>query len=220
MGALDFLFGKKAKDEKRELFSPEQTQLLDQLRGGAGAQVPQMFQFLQQLLSQDPEQMKAFEAPARRQFEEQTLPTIAERFTGMDAQKSSAFGQQLGQAGAGLEEQLSAQRSGLGMTALQQLMSMLGTGLTQQTENIHRPQTFGLLGELLKGAVGGGSALLGAGAANKLLPMLGLGLGGGKQAAPAEADRAAGASSPSPQRNLWNLLAPVVGGGAGALIGG
>ena len=199
MAFMDFLFGQKAKDEKRELFSPEQTQLLDQLRGGVGEQVPQMFQFLSQLLSQDPEQLKAFEAPARRQFEEQTLPTIAERFSGMDAQKSSAFGQQLGQAGAGLEEQLAAQRGGMGMQALQQLQQLLSPALAQQTENIHKPQTFGLLGNLLSGLVSGGSGMVGAGLANKLLPMLGLGVGGGQQQ---EQPQAQGAS----KGGLWSLF--------------
>lgn len=50
---------------------------------------------------------------ARRQFSEQTIPSIAERFTsmGQGALSSPAFASQLGQAGAGLETNLAALRS-------------------------------------------------------------------------------------------------------------
>lgn len=87
---------------------------------------------------------------ARSQFEQQTLPSIAERFTGLGAQRSSAFGQQLGQAGAGLEENLAARQQ-------QQGLQQLGLGLTPQFENIHTPGSAGLFSNLF------GSALQGLG---------------------------------------------------------
>ena len=129
-GFMDFLFGEGEKTEEFQKYSPQQIDIFKQLGGGAQGQLPQAFEFLQSILSQSPEAFKSFEAPARRQFEEQTIPSIAERFSGMGAQKSSAFGQQLGQAGAGLEENLAAQRSGLGMSAISQLMGLLGQGQT------------------------------------------------------------------------------------------
>jgi hypothetical protein len=149
---LDFLFGKGERTQQIPRFTPQQQDVLSQLTSGAQQQLPQGFQYLQNLLSQDPEAMKAFEAPARRAFSEQTLPTIAERFSSMDAQRSSAFGQQLGQAGAALEENLAAQRAGLQGQGLNQLLSLLQTGLTPQNETMVRPGTSGLLGGLGKAA--------------------------------------------------------------------
>ena len=160
MGFLkDFLMGKKEKTERFQRFTPGQQDLIGGLGGRTAGQLPDAFKFLQSLLSQDPEQMQAFQAPAMRAFEEQTIPTIAERFTGMNAQKSSAFGQQLGQAGAGLQENLQAQRSGLGMNALSQLQSLLGQSLTPQFQTAFRPG-------------GQGFAQQGASSLAQILPLL------------------------------------------------
>lgn len=143
-GFLDFLFGKGEKTQQFQRFTPQQQQVFNQILGGASGQLPQSFEFLNSILSNDPEAIAKFEAPTRRAFEEQTIPSIAERFTGMGAQKSSAFGQQLGEAGKRLEEGLGAQRSQLGFNALAQLQSLLGTGLTPQFENVLRPGQSGL----------------------------------------------------------------------------
>lgn len=145
-GFLDFLFGKGEKTQQFQRFTPQQQEVFGQLMGGASGQLPQAFEFLNNILSGDPEAIAKFEAPTRRAFEEQTIPSIAERFTGQGAQKSSAFGQQLGQAGQALEEGLAAQRSQLGFKALSQLQQLLGSGLTPQFENVLRPGTQGLLG--------------------------------------------------------------------------
>lgn len=172
MGFLDFLFGKGEKTQQFQKYTPQQQQLFNQLSSGAGQQLPQAFQYLQNILSQDPEAMKAFEAPARRAFEEQTLPTIAERFSSMGAQKSSAFGQQLGQEGAALEENLAAQRGGMQAQALNQLLGLLGTGLTPQFENVLRPGTSGLLGGLGKAAGAGLGMAGGLYGASQLGPLI------------------------------------------------
>lgn len=84
-------------------------------------------------------------APIQQQamtnFKQQTLPTIAERFTSMGGQGSSAFGQQLGAAGANLEENLAALKSqyGLQQQGLDQnlLAMLLGAGLQPSFENIY-----------------------------------------------------------------------------------
>jgi hypothetical protein len=121
-------------------------QLLGQLQGqssniGQNPLFQQGSNFLQQLLSGSPESSAAFEAPAMRQFNEQIVPGIAERFSGLGAgaQSSSAFQQALGQAGAGLSENLQALRSGLQMNALPQAL-----GYAQQP--ISNLQGFGQLG--------------------------------------------------------------------------
>lgn len=54
-----------------------------------------------------------FSAPYKRQFQEETIPGISERFAGLGGLSSSGFTQSLGQAGAGLNEKLAALQQGL-----------------------------------------------------------------------------------------------------------
>lgn len=95
-------------------------QIMQMLTGGqANIQQSPLFQagssYLQNLLSGSPESTAAFEAPALRQFQEQIIPMLAERFSGIGAgaQSSSAFSQALGSAGAGLAEDLADLRARL-----------------------------------------------------------------------------------------------------------
>ena len=76
---------------------------------------------------------------ARSNFSQQTVPSIAERFTSMGAGggRSSAFGHQLGQAGANLETGLAGQQSQHNMQQFQQLLQLLGIGLQPQFENTY-----------------------------------------------------------------------------------
>lgn len=174
MAFLDFLFGSKQKTKQFNTFTPEQQQTMNQLLSGSQQQLPYAFDYLSQLLSPGSEALQAFQAPAMRQFQEEIIPTIAERFTGMDAQKSSAFGQQLGQAGAGLAENLSAQRASLGSNAISQLQGLLSTGMRPSFENVVLPGTQGFLGGLAQGASQGIGQAGGMAALIKLLPLLGL----------------------------------------------
>lgn len=162
-GFLDFLFGEGEKTEQFQRFTPDQQDVLNRILGGAAGQLPSGLDFISSILGQDPEAMQRFQAPARRAFEEETIPSIAERFTGAlgeGGQRSSAFGQQLGKAASGLEEQLAAQRSGLGFQALQQLQSLLGAGLTPQFEQMYRPRQPGALEEFGTAALGGLGSIL------------------------------------------------------------
>lgn len=77
---------------------------------------------------------------AKSQFQEQTIPSIAERFTAMGGTGSlrdSAFSQSLGQAGAGLNRDLASMQSqyNMGMFA-----PLLQAGLSPQYETMFRPQ--------------------------------------------------------------------------------
>lgn len=71
--------------------------------------------YLSSILSQDPEMMAQFEeqveAPAMRQFQEEIVPGVAERFSGMGAQSSSAFNQTMGQQAGSLAERLAAMKA-------------------------------------------------------------------------------------------------------------
>lgn len=141
--------------------------------------------YLQNLLEGGPEAFARFEAPYLRQFEEQTIPMLAERFGGAGAQSSSAFQQALGGAGAGLSEQLASLRSGLQMQALpqalqyaQQPFQNLTDLLNMQTKALvpsGTSQWMDVLGQLLGGIGGGAAQSFGGGAgkffSNKLFGM-------------------------------------------------
>ena len=137
-----FLFGSPGRVEQRPITTPEQQQVMSQLIGAltgggvGGGLLGEGLQNLQQLLSGTPEAAAAFERPALRQFQEEIVPGIAERFTGLGAQRSSAFGQQLAGAGQRLAESLQAQRGGLQQQALSQLLSLLPQTQRQQFQPV------------------------------------------------------------------------------------
>lgn len=77
---------------------------------------------------------------AMSDFYQNTVPGIAERFTGMGsgAQRSSAFGQQLASAGTGLQERLGAMEQGYNMqnrqSEIARLMAMLQMGMQPRSQ--------------------------------------------------------------------------------------
>lgn len=88
--------------------------------------------YLQGLLSGDSEAYQAFEAPALRQFREEIMPEIAEKYAGVGAGGSSAFGLAATHAGGALEEQLASMREGLRVQALPQALSYAQQPITNQ----------------------------------------------------------------------------------------
>jgi len=80
--------------------------------------------YVQNLLQGGPGAFEQFEAPLMRQFNEQVIPGIAERFagagTGAGAMSSSALNQALARAAERLTESLGAQRANLTYGALNQ----------------------------------------------------------------------------------------------------
>lgn len=169
MAFMDFLFGKGEKTKTRPIYNaPGQQDILGQLTGALGQQLPMGLGNLQNILGGSPEAFESFFAPARRGFEQQTLPSIAERFTGLfgeGAYKSSAFGQQLGQAGKELEEDIFSQRQGMQGNALSQLLQLLAPALAPRQQQITSPRQPGFLESgalgLLPGLGGGLGMLLG-----------------------------------------------------------
>ena len=113
-------------------FDPQQQQLFSQQAQGLGGIQPQIMDYLKKLLS--PEGGEEFAAPYMRQFHEQTIPKLAEQFAGVGALSSSGFQQALGQAGAGLSENLAALREGQKGQGVSSIMQMLQGLLGQQTQ--------------------------------------------------------------------------------------
>ena len=153
-GLKNFAVGQPQRIEQLQRFTPQQISVLQQLLG----------QGMQGL--QNPYQ--GFEPIAQRamsQFQQQTVPSLAERFTSMGQNKisSPAFASQMGQAGAGLSEGLAALQSQYGMQNRSQMMDMLGMGLTPQFENIQMNAQPGMLQQALPTMGKLGMHALGAG---------------------------------------------------------
>lgn len=92
---------------------------------------------------------------ARSQFNQQTVPSIAERFTSMggargsNALSSPAFASQLGQSGAGLEEALASLQAQYGMQNQSQFMNMMQMGMQPQYDNYASQEQPGMLQNIL-----------------------------------------------------------------------
>jgi hypothetical protein len=139
------LFGNPAATETYNRYTPEQqaalSQLLQQSLGGLGGD--------------------KIEEAARKGFKEQTIPTIAERFTQLGAQRSSAFPQLLSQAASDLETNLAAMKEDRAMRLLQ-------AGLSPQIDTLYRPGSQGALDNLARELLSGGNVV---GAINALKDM-------------------------------------------------
>lgn len=169
MAFLRSLFGgSRGKVKQVPTMSPQQQALLNQLvsQQMSGYQSPLMQQgqsYLSSLFGRGPGAFSEYEAPILRQFNEDILPSIAERFAGVGGLSSSGFNQALGQAGASLAENLAAQRAGLRSDALQKILAMQQLQQGQQAsllgvspfQNFYQPGQPGLLSILGAGAGAG-----------------------------------------------------------------
>lgn len=139
--------------------------------------------YLQGILSGNPESFAAFEAPAMRQFHQQIIPQIAERFGGIGGLSSSAFQQALGGASVDLSERLAQLRGQLQQGAAGQALQYAGAPLQQGNQLLNmETQAFlkkqpawwqsaltGLVGGAASAFGGGFGTTIGTGLANKLL---------------------------------------------------
>lgn len=131
-------------------------QMIKGLKGGGDITQNQNYQqgseWLNSLFN-DPEFFKNFEAPLQRQFQEQTVPDLANRFASMGsggALGSTGFRNQLAREGGNLSSNIAALRGGMqqqgvnqglqyGQQPFQNLMQLLQTGLGHPTENVYQP---------------------------------------------------------------------------------
>ena len=147
----NFLTGASTQTHQLSRFNPTQTNMMNQL-GQQG------FKGLQGLNSS----FEPIAQQARENFAQVGIPSIAERFTSglgggsklQGGQRSSAFGQSLGQGASGLESSLAAGQSEHNARQQDYFKSLLSLGLQPQFENAVEPGTEGLLkslpGDLLK----------------------------------------------------------------------
>lgn len=132
-GILSSIFGNKGGgDEFKQVdrLSRPQRGFLNQIYNKGTVENSPLYgsgsDFLQRLLSSDPEMMAQFEAPYMQNFEQNIVPGIAERFAGMGtgsgAGSSSALFNSLSQAGRSLQTDLAGLRGGMQMQGLGQAL--------------------------------------------------------------------------------------------------
>lgn len=168
MGFLGGLFGggkgKRLKTKVHpaeihtaERYYPEQQAVIKALSGGLLGPIKGGLGLLEGILSQDPEALQKFTAPAHREFSEKVLPTIAEQFSGLNAQDSSGFQSQVAHAGTALTENLAKYRGELGIKGLEALRGLIGGpasgALVGPYDRFFSPRSF----ETGGGGGGGGS---------------------------------------------------------------
>lgn len=172
----------------RTLYTPQQTSALNQLlgnlqqMGGENGNYQAAQSYLGSLLSRDPQVYDRFAAPYLQQFEQETIPKLAERFAGLGAMggglSSSGFAQALGGAGAGLQSNLANLFANLQYGAAgdisNQYNQLANLGLGQRTfENFYQPGSAGLAGQLAGSGLGALGSLGEASLMQKLLGKLG-----------------------------------------------
>lgn len=142
----EFFMGSPSRVEQVQRFNPAQQGSIEQMRqlGMQGLQSGGTAGF-------DP-----IATQERQDFQRKTIPSIAERFASFGGgQQSSAFKQQLAQAGTDLDTRLAALRGQYGLQAMQNYQNMANTGLTPLAENVMLPGTPSALGQLATGAAEG-----------------------------------------------------------------
>jgi|ERR1700761_6210123 len=136
--------GEEGGIKQAEVLNPQQQGILSLLlqQGGQGLQNP--YAGFAPIAQQ-----------ARSQFSQQTVPSLAERFTSMGSNSlsSPAFASQLGQAGSGLEEALAALQSQYGMKNQQNALSLLALGLSPSFQNFYQQSQPGFGENLFHGAL-------------------------------------------------------------------
>lgn len=130
--------GSKDKMNKVNNYTPQQSQFLDNMmkmlnEGAVGQGQGEATDYWREMVNPSEESFNRFADPYKRQFEQETVPMLAERFAGAGGGmggglSSSGFGQSLSAAGGNLQSNLAALKSNLGMQA--------ASGLSNQYSNL------------------------------------------------------------------------------------
>ena len=172
-----FFMGNPGKFDQRSILGQSQQPGYNQLQaaaqGGQGGAFGQAADYYRGLLSDNPASLQAQFAPEMRQFQQQTLPTIASQFAsiGSGALNSSGYRNATLQAGTDLTERLAALRANLQQQGAQGLMGIGQQGLGQYFANTYQPRTPGFLEGIAPG-IGAGLGAAGGGAAGGLSSIL------------------------------------------------
>jgi hypothetical protein len=164
--------GSSPKVKKHQVYTGGQMQFLNQLLGmlggSQGGQGGNFLDYYSNLLGGESGQgdLESFAEPYRQQFENETIPMLAERFAGAGggmggALSSSGFGQSLGSAGGNFNAQLAQLFASLRQNAAGQMSGLAGLGLGAQPYAL----------TTTPGSPGAGMGLLGGALGSFLGPM-------------------------------------------------
>ncbi len=174
-GASNFLFGTPERHEQVSTLLPNQQGLQQEQVDAAKGAFGSAADYYRNNLSDNPEDMAAFSAPAIRQFNEEIVPGVSEQFAGMGAGglSSSGFRNAATTAGTDLAERLGAIRANLRHSSAQGLANMGQNALGNYSKDVMtQPGSQGFLSSVAPaigtaaGAYFGGPA--GAAAGNAL----------------------------------------------------
>lgn len=158
---MSFLLGSKDKFKQLSTLEPGQEGLKNQLFNASGGAFGQAADYYKNLLSNNSEDFRSFAAPELRQFQEQTVPGLAEQFAGMGSGglSSSGFRNAAVSAGSDLSERLGAIRARLREQGAQGLMGLGQQGLQRFNENVQIPGQEGFFSAIAPGVGAGLTAL-------------------------------------------------------------
>jgi hypothetical protein len=174
-GINDFFMGNES--EMNPFNKMVLQQLLKMMKSGGGLEGNELFgggsDFLQKLLSNDPQQMQQFQQPYLENFQQNIVPDIANRFAGMgtgaSGLSSSGFQQTLAQAGRGLQSDLASMRGQQQLQGLPQALqyaqqpisNKLAAAQSIPGQYFEKPGQAGFLQNFAQG-VGQGAGKIGA----------------------------------------------------------
>lgn len=172
-GVNSFLGGTPGQINQVSNLRPDQEPLSQQLvqagmNPGAGGAFGTSADYYRNLLSDNPADMQAFNAPAMRQYNQDIMPGISEQFAGMGAGNLSSSGFQNAQVqgATDLAERLGAIRANLRQAGAQGLTNIGNLGLQSFQQNYEQPGTPGLLATAAPAFGNAAAAYTGANMAN------------------------------------------------------
>jgi hypothetical protein len=158
----NYLFGQRPSMKRQDVFSPEQAQAFQQMFQGLGGQGGPFGDIFGQFDPQATQNMwqQGVAQPAMRQFQQQTIPSIMQRFADQGA--SSGLSTSLATAGRDMNENLNAQLAQYIWQAQQQQMQQRMGGLQnfmsqQPFAFMQQPGSAGFLPNFLSAFAGGGA---------------------------------------------------------------
>lgn len=159
-GLFQSLFGQPERNYQQSLLGPEQQQNYQNLQQAGNGAFTGAADYYRNNLSDNPADMQAFAAPELRRFNEEIIPGLSEQFSGYGGIGSSGFRNAAVNAGADLSERLGALRAQIRQQSAQGLQNIGAQSLQQTNENIHRPETNGLVGGVAEGGAKAAGAFL------------------------------------------------------------
>lgn len=123
----EFFSGRGPQTHQLSTVTPQQENVLNQLLGSVPSQLLQSLSF------------EPIAQAAQQRFQQQTLPTIAERFGSMNAKRSSGYNQAIANAMENLQTNLAGQQAQFQQQGQSVLANLLGLGLRPQFENVFEP---------------------------------------------------------------------------------